>query len=150
MPLEDNEPASFPSDDKKMESDYLFVYGGLKRGGVYHSNLEGAEFVGECMSRKAKYALFTPNDAWPILYKGNYRIKGELYKIDQKLRDRLDWVEGHPNLFTRVMFKIRSLKGLVYVYKGSDRLIKTYEDVKYNSDYIITDEQNHTQEWILP
>jgi gamma-glutamylcyclotransferase (GGCT)/AIG2-like uncharacterized protein YtfP len=148
---EEEEPGTLPVDDKKMESEYLFVYGGLKRGGVYHKNaLSDAEFLGEAMSRKGKYALFSPNDQWPVLFKGHYRVKGELYRINQAILNRVDWIEGHPQLFQRVLFKIKGLGDLVYVYKGSDRLISTYEDLKYESDFIITDKQNHTQEWILP
>src|SRR6185503_18117093 len=137
-------------DEKKFETPYLFVYGGLKKGGRYHHALSDAKFIGEVMSRKAKYALFTPNDVWPALMKGNYRIKGELYEVDPNIINRIDWVEGHPNLFQRVMFKIRALKGLAYVYKASERLIKTYEDVEYDSSYIVTNTRDNTQEWILP
>lgn len=147
----EEEPGTLPIDDKKLESEYLFVYGGLKRGGIYHKNgLDGAEFVGEAMSRKGKYSLFTPNDAWPMLMKGHYRVKGELYKVNKAILNRVDWIEGHPQLFERVLFKIKGLKDLVYVYRASERLIKAYEDVKYDSDYIVTDKQACSQEWILP
>src|SRR5688572_25807563 len=105
---EEEEPGTLPVDDKKMESEYLFVYGGLKRGGVYHKNaLSDAEFLGEAMSRKGKYALFSPNDQWPVLFKGHYRVKGELYRINQAILNRVDWIEGHPQLFQRVLFKIK-------------------------------------------
>lgn len=148
MPAENDEPVH--CDETKFETPYLFVYGGLKKGGTYHNALSDAEFVGEVSSRKAKYSLFTPNDLWPALVKGTYRIKGELYKINPAILNRIDWVEGHPNLFHRVMFKIKALKDLAYVYRASERLVKTYEDVTYDSSYIVTDVKDNTQEWILP
>lgn len=138
------------SDNDKMETHLVFVYGSLKRGGHLHHGMQGAKFIMECTTKHNKYALFSPNNAWPMLLKGKYRIKGELYGITAPMRNKLDWIEGHPNLFTRKLFSIRGIKEKAYVYAASERLVKAYMDLEYESNYVLTDKKANTQEWIIP
>lgn len=138
------------SEKDKMETDLVFVYGSLKKGGHLHHGLEGAKFITECTTKHAKYCLFSPNNSWPMLLKGRYKVKGELYYITPAIRVRLDWIEGHPNLFTRKLFAVRGIKEKAYVYSASERLVKSYLELEYDSAQILTDKKANTQEWIIP
>lgn len=146
---ENDDESTLPTKDNEMESNLLFVYGSLKRGGYLAHALTDAHFVGEFITRKAKYSLFSPNDNWPMFMKGDYHVAGEVYKINEAIRNRIDWVEGHPQLFERALVKIRGLKDRAYIYKASGRLIKAYEDLKYESEFIVTNEETKTQHWIV-
>ena len=70
----------------------IFAYGTLKKGGILHQHMEGAIFV-----RKKKlhgYVLYlAPDETYPLLYytgKQKDVVLGELWKIDKKIRKKLD------------------------------------------------------------
>lgn len=70
----------------------VFAYGTLKKGGILHRHMEGAVFM-----RKKKihgYVLYlSPDETYPLLYytgKKNDVVLGELWKIDKKIKRKLD------------------------------------------------------------
>ena len=70
----------------------IFAYGTLKKGGMLHRHMEGASFM-----RKKKihgYVLYlSPDETYPLLYytgKKSDVVVGELWKIDKKIRRKLD------------------------------------------------------------
>lgn len=148
LPKEEDEKEFDDTDDTKMETDLLFVYGSLKRGGYLSHALKDAQFIGEFVTRKSKYELMSPNESFPALKKGKYRISGELYKINKKILNDVDWIEGHPQLFIRSLVKIHGIKEKAYVYRGSDRLFRTYDQTfTWKSSLIKTD--GNVQSWII-
>lgn len=76
----------------------IFAYGTLKKGGVLHKHMEGAEYI-----RKKKlvgYVLYlAPDETYPLLYftgKKKDVVLGEIWKIDKKLKRKLDkYEEGY-------------------------------------------------------
>lgn len=76
----------------------IFAYGTLKKGGVLHKHMEGAKYM-----RKKKlvgYVLYlAPDETYPLLYftgKKKDVVMGELWKIDKKLKRKLDkYEEGY-------------------------------------------------------
>lgn len=76
----------------------IFAYGTLKKGGILHKHMEGASYI-----RKKKlfgYVLYlSPDETYPLLYytgnKGDV-VVGELWKIDKKIKKKLDkYEEGY-------------------------------------------------------
>lgn len=70
----------------------IFAYGTLKKGGILHPHMEGALFI---KKKKLKgYVLYlAPDETYPLLYfTGDEKdvVVGELWKIDKKMKRRLD------------------------------------------------------------
>ena len=70
----------------------IFAYGTLKKHGILHKHMEGAKYL-----RKKKihgYVLYlAPDETYPLLYyTGNEHdvVVGELWKINKKIKRRLD------------------------------------------------------------
>ncbi len=70
----------------------IFAYGTLKKGGILHEHMEGALYI-----RKKKlygYVLYlAPDETYPLLYyTGDNKdvVVGELWKINKKIKHRLD------------------------------------------------------------
>lgn len=78
----------------------LFVYGTELSGERDHAILEGAELVGEVRTAPA-YALVDLGQLPALLGRGTVSVTGELYRIDRKLRFRLDVLREVPALFHR-------------------------------------------------
>lgn len=81
----------------------VFVYGTLKRGQRNHNYLEdgGAEFVDEAVTQRATYlmkafeSVSTPGKFTPgVFMDGNFKIKGELYRVTQNTLDKIDKLEA--------------------------------------------------------
>jgi len=81
----------------------FFIYGTLKKNGNNFSILKkyNAKFIGEVIT-KNKYPMFKLQEYFPYLQnnknQGNI-IKGELFEIDKKYHDSLDYFEGVPKLY---------------------------------------------------
>jgi gamma-glutamylcyclotransferase (GGCT)/AIG2-like uncharacterized protein YtfP len=73
----------------------IFAYGTLKKGGILHEHMKGAKYI-----RKKKlhgYVLYlAPDETYPLLYytgKKSDVVLGELWKIDKKIKKKLDTYE---------------------------------------------------------
>jgi gamma-glutamylaminecyclotransferase len=90
-------------DEKKL---YVFVYGSLKNGFYNHHVLEGAEFITNLtLSRRFGFAMVDVG-AYPALVMNDEhktQILGEVYKINEKIFDRLDGLEGYPEYYSRLL-----------------------------------------------
>ena len=70
----------------------IFAYGTLKKGGTLNKHMEGAKYL-----RKKKlvgYVLYlAPDETYPLLYHTGKKkdvVLGELWKIDKKIKRKLD------------------------------------------------------------
>ena len=134
--------------ENKPETDLVFVYGSLKQGFRLNHLLKKAQFVMEGVTKKGKFEMFTPNDAWPAIVQGKYRIKGEVYRVSPETIERLDQAEGVPHLYERKLVKVKGLAGLCYFYIAGDRLAAISNRLEYKSPRIVTDKRYNTQEWV--
>lgn len=76
----------------------IFVYGTLKKGGILHKHMDGAKFIKK--KSITGYVLYlSPDETYPLLYftgKKKDVVIGELWKIDKKLKGKLDkYEEGY-------------------------------------------------------
>lgn len=79
----------------------LFVYGTELSGEPEHGLLDGAELLGEV--RTAPSHTLVDLGPYPALIgRGSVSVAGELYRIDRKLRFRLDVKREVPALFHRI------------------------------------------------
>ena len=145
---EKEKAAPFNGGKEVLTSDNVFVYGSLKNGFPLHGLLANAEFLGEGVTKKAAFKMFTANDAWPAVIQGNRRIKGEVYKVDKTTLDRLDMAEGVPHLFERKLLKVKGFHGLANVYIAADRLENVGKRLQYESPRIRFDKRYNYQEWV--
>lgn len=86
----------------------VFVYGSLKRGYHNHSVMEQEEGILVDMAETAE-KMFTMYSlgSYPCVWEdGKYRIKGELYCVDDL--SGLDHLEGYPKYYTRHKVKVRT------------------------------------------
>ncbi|WP_148715796.1 gamma-glutamylcyclotransferase family protein [Chitinolyticbacter meiyuanensis] len=103
-----------------MQSQLVFVYGTLKRGGWNHRWLDGATCLGEAQT-VALFSLYAHQ--YPFLVREpRYPVLGELYAIDDSTLSNLDTLEGHPDDYRREQIPVRDGHGtlhLVWAYLHS-------------------------------
>lgn len=90
-----------------MLTDYLFVYGTLKRGGHNHRLLATAAFVGDARTeRRFRLIDCGPYPAMLEHADAPLEIRGELYRITASLLPSLDELEDEGKLYRRVTIPI--------------------------------------------
>ncbi|MGI9571737.1 MAG: gamma-glutamylcyclotransferase family protein [Candidatus Actinomarinaceae bacterium] len=127
-----------------MEINKVFVYGTLKKGYHNHNCLEGSEFIGSARSIE-KFNMINLGGFPAVLYNSDdgYQIWGEIYKINDRILQRLDLLEGEGTFYNRVeedFFMVgnkptkngRKFKCWLYVLKD---MPYTYD---YNNVYLNT------------
>jgi gamma-glutamylcyclotransferase (GGCT)/AIG2-like uncharacterized protein YtfP len=109
----------------EQQSEFVFVYGTLKRGKSAHKFLKGADFITECWINGTMYGK---NDTpYPMikLNSSENTVYGEVYEVPVNLMPGMDKYECHPWLYKRVEVDIHensygsSGKAWVYEYQGS-------------------------------
>lgn len=102
----------------------ILVYGTLKRGGRFHNVIEesgGVLLSANAETLEAKFALWSL-EYYPAVIKGDDKVRGELYSVDTL--ERIDRVEGHPDLFYRKWVSVvhdgRSSDAWLYLLRDSE------------------------------
>ncbi len=81
----------------------VFTYGTLKKGFRNHYLLEDSKYIGDAVT-KNKYGLFpSVCGGFPFAIKSysDTEIFGELYDINKETLEKLDYLEGYPDLYIR-------------------------------------------------
>ncbi len=94
----------------------IFVYGTLRKGECRNYILSDCQFLGYA---KAKGFVLYNIGAFPGMVEGEGEVIGEVYEIPKDLLEKLDWVEGVPDLFRREIIEVRLEDGQtisVYAY----------------------------------
>jgi len=126
----DTSARQFLTSTKKQPSvsDYLFVYGTLKRGFNRARFLNSAEFIGEAAT-EPRYRLYNCGE-YPGLVESHdgLSIRGELYRFSPLRWELLDEVEGvDSGLYRRVFIRLQPpherLRVQTYLYElKTDRM----------------------------
>lgn len=105
-------------------SNFIFVYGSLKRGFSNHFLLENSKFLGEFIT-DPEYKMISLGYFPGVILEGNTSIYGEIYEVDTDTFKRLDTLEGYPSFYDRVeietdygntwMYYLKNLKGIYRV-----------------------------------
>ena len=92
--------------------DLIFVYGSLKSGRSAHHLLSKAQ-------RQADGCLdgvrLGRSKGYPMLWRGEQAINGEVYRVDPALMQQLDAYEGIPDDYIRLQRQLRDGR-MVWVY----------------------------------
>ena len=109
----------------------VFVYGTLKSGGAIRGldGQAGAELLGDAVTTDASYTLFDLGSFPAVGIKGNNKIKGEVWEVDDKVFASLDAIEGYPDFYDRK--QISSTKGNTWIYyiPGIEEEHHIYRDI---------------------
>lgn len=89
----------------------IFAYGTLKKDGILHKHMKGAEYIKE--KKITGYVLYlAPDETYPLLYHTGKKkdvVVGELWKINKKTKALLDgYEEGY------VLKKLMKLPVMTY------------------------------------
>ena len=105
----------------------IFVYGTLMRGETNAHLLYGSVFVGE--DESTPHWDLADLVGCPGMIPGNRSVKGEVYLVDQKTKNTLDRLEGHPTLYKRIPMRLisgREVEAYQLCYEFSHfRIIKS-------------------------
>lgn len=112
---------------------YVFVYGSLKKNFENHFWLlsNTAKFITNALTSNKSFDLVSVRDSYPSVVKGDNKIYGEIYEIDNECLRELDYLEGYPDLYTRNEYSFDTEKGKMkaLMYVMPEKTVK-----KYNSD----------------
>tara|TARA_Y100000593_G_C4317736_1_gene341825 strand:+ start:1498 stop:1908 length:411 start_codon:yes stop_codon:yes gene_type:complete len=135
-----------------MEINKVFVYGTLKKGYHNHDFLEGSELIGTAESL-SKFKMINLGGFPAVLYNSDdgYKISGEIYKINDKILERLDFLEGEGTFYNRVeadFFMVgnkphkngRKFKCWLYILKDMPYSYN-YDNVYLNTKNLLTYER---------
>jgi gamma-glutamylcyclotransferase (GGCT)/AIG2-like uncharacterized protein YtfP len=112
----------------------LFVNGTLMRGLKLHSNLDGAEFVGEFRTAPI-YRLYSIGDVHPGMFeveRGGVSVAGEIYRTSEEIWARVE--AGEPPHLYRGPVRLlngRAVDGILYprvLAEGRHRDISEFGD----------------------
>lgn len=107
------------------------VYGSLRKG-LYNSNImEDSELIG-MYDTLPIYEMYSIGGSYPgLIHGGNTSIKMEVYKVNQKVLDRLDRLEGYEkgkeehNHYNKLEINTPFGKAYTYIYnRGVERLVR--------------------------
>ena len=126
-----------------MKPNRVFVYGTLKTGNSTRGMqyFEGAEFLGDAITSSANFDVVDLG-SFPAVTQGKFRIKGEVYEVDEETFAYLDAIEGFPDFYNRKVIdvNIASAKIKAWVYFIDNVQIQNY---KYSEVPAV----GNTKEW---
>lgn len=104
-------------------SNQVFVYGTLKkdnpkRGMNQLSEYGDLQFVGVAETVDSVFDMHSFEDFPAVTFGGEYKIKGEVWKVDNSIMDILDQIEGYPVFYNRIV--IKTTKGPSWMYYIQD------------------------------
>jgi len=104
---------------------YCFVYGTLRKGYGNHVLLQGCEYIGTIIA-ELPFEMISLG-AFPALVPTENgekkQIVGEVYEISRENLSDLDHLEGYPNFYNRMQFKLQDygIDGEAWFYFINDR-----------------------------
>ena len=119
----------------------LFVNGTLMRGLELHSNLNGAEFLGEFRTLP-RYRIYSINGAHPGMFElddgeeGGVTITGEVYTMSDEIWTKVE--AGEPPHLYKGPVKLlggRTVDGILFPRKLAEDPAKAYTDISAFGDW---------------
>lgn len=84
----------------------VFVYGTLRKGGSNHRLLENSRFVTDATIRGRIHDCWGFPGLIRIDETQDSSVVGECYYVTNEVLADLDWLEGHPNFFQRLLVDV--------------------------------------------
>ncbi len=126
-------------------SDYIFVYGSLRKGLRNHHYLQNSEYVGDFTSEKQFHLITYKNLHFPYLLENaeidkpmNF-VTGEIYKVKNDILKKIDNLEYNSELYERkkYIFKNNEQEIEAYVYILIKPIILDYIKENLDKDYFL-------------
>ena len=83
----------------------VFVYGTLRKGFGNHELLGSSTLLGKAIT-ESKYTMLHLGGFPGVVKGGDTSITGEIYECDDQCVKRLDFLESHPEFYTRQMILV--------------------------------------------
>lgn len=109
---------------------HIFVYGTLKKDGVFNYALPKHGFVTN--ARLPGYVMWNVG-MYPGITKGFGAVYGELYLCNRRIRNRLDEIEGEGHLYKRTPVSLETQDGRKI---SAETYVLMQDPLKTNLDYI--------------
>lgn len=115
----------------------LAVYGTLKRGHGNHRVINGAEYVGTTnidgfkMYSMGGFPAINPSHDRPSEAGSSSRpsaIVAEVFKVDDKIMQNADWLEGYPDFYNRKLVDTEFGKAWIYFIERELSSLPVVED----------------------
>ncbi len=133
----------------------LFVYGTLKRNEGANHFLKDCTFVGNAVTKDAKFNMKSNNGYFPFVFNnGDKKIAGEIYECPDQVLPYLDMYEGYRpdgsglylrNEFDYVLDNGKDIKAIMY-YQNDTSVVKNVniltKDVKLNENIFTWSSKN--------
>lgn len=97
----------------KVGKHYVFVYGTLRYGERLHDMLATAGYLGEYVTVACYYDMMDAGGFPVAVTGGTFRLRGEVYVVDDETLERLDWVERG---YSRLPISVDGLDTSVQMY----------------------------------
>lgn len=101
----------------------VFVYGTLKSGGKIrgldtlgwmHDIEDAAELIGKAVTANPSFSLYNLGAFPAASIKGNNKILGEVWEVNDEMFGLLDGIEGYPEFYNRT--KVQTTQGEAWMY----------------------------------
>ena len=106
-----------------MLSKKVFVYGTLKQSNSVRglNKFPGATFVDQAVTNDATYSLYDLGAFPAVSIKGQQRILGEVWEVDDNTFEVLDSIEGYPHFYNRTQVDTSAGKAWMYYIPGIEQ-----------------------------
>ena len=119
----------------------LFVNGTLMRGLPLHSNLEGAEFLGNYRTTP-RYRIYSINDIHPGMFElndgeeGGVSVAGEIYRMSDEIWSRVERGEP-PHLYKGIVKLVdgNTVDGILFPRDVAEDPINSYINISFYGDW---------------
>ena len=98
-----------------MASRNIFVYGTLRRGEHNNCLLDESKYQGT-YETEPEYELRNFGVFPGLMLNGSTSVRGEVYKVNERTLEELDYHEGHPTFYRRMPIKLKSHREKVEAY----------------------------------
>lgn len=104
----------------------LFVYGSIRKGHHNHHRLGNSEYLGTYKTVEPFKMFGLRSRAYPYVYPDTTGcpVTGELYAVNEERLERIDCMEGHPDVYCRTPVLLQGFSEPVHMYLLVDADIK--------------------------
>jgi gamma-glutamylaminecyclotransferase len=127
---------------------YVFVYGTILSGMRNNHRVKGCKLIGKAETTKQFYMTSLNSCCYPMVSYNQIHstqnpttIKGEVYEINHETLQDLDYLEGHPNFYTRQSIEVKiedgdTMNAFCYIILQPDIMKEVSLDYEERSEAI--------------
>jgi len=97
-------------------SEYVFVYGSLKRDFVRNDWMQDSVFVMETVTVESGYDMHGYPGSFPVVVEGTHKIAGEVFQVNDEVMEDLDYLEANGDFYIRRLVQVEGMDVPVWMY----------------------------------